>query len=103
MLRLALNRMPAEILLPLRDQHHLCRVPTDDLPHSAVVIAFRHRVKLRPANREADPLKVERIAATSHRVTVLPQGDCASLTVPAAGSDAAAAMDAIAVLLWEWQ
>ena len=105
MVQLALNRMPAEILLPLRDRHHLCRtrVPTDDLPHSAVAIVFRHpRVKLRPAKREADPPKAERIAAaTPHRVTALPQGDYASLTAAAAVSDDPWAMGALAVLPWE--
>jgi hypothetical protein len=104
MVRLALNRVAAEILLPFRDRHHLAgtQLPTDDLPHSAVGIVFRHRVKLRPAKRKADPSKVKRIAAaTPHRVTALPPGDYASLTVAAAVSDAAAAMDAFAVLPWE--
>ena len=97
--------MPAEILLALRDRHHLCRtrVPTDDLPHLAVAIVFRHlRVKLRPAKREADPPKAERIvAATPHRVTALPQGDYASFTAAAAVSDDPWAMGAFAVLPWE--
>ena len=53
------------ILVLLRDRHHLCRVPTDDLPRSAVAIVFRHRVMLRPAEREADPPNAERIAAAS--------------------------------------
>ena len=95
--------MPAEILLPLRDRHHPCRNTRtyDHLPHSAVAIVFRHRVKLRPAKREADSPNVEPIAAaTPHRVT-LPEGDHASLTAAAAVSDAAGALDAIAVLPWE--
>jgi hypothetical protein len=43
MVRLALKRMPSEILLPLRERHHLCRtqVTTGDLPRSPVAIVFR--------------------------------------------------------------
>jgi hypothetical protein len=94
--------MPAKILLPPRDRHHLCRVPTDDLPRSAVAIVFRHHVKLRPAKREARPPK----SGTNRRGDPSPRystRDHASLTAAAAVSDAPAAMDAIAVLLWEWQ
>jgi len=58
MVGLALKRMHAEILLPLRDRHRLCRtqVTTDDLPRSAFAIVFSYlRVKLRPTKEKADP------------------------------------------------
>jgi hypothetical protein len=97
--------MQVEILLPLRHRHHLfrTRAPTDDLPNSAVAIVFRHlRVKLRPANRKADAPKPERIVAViPNRVTALPQGDFASLTVAGAVSDDPWAMAAFAVLPWD--
>ena len=49
-------RMPARICCALRDRHHFCRVPTDDLPHSAVAIVFRHvRVKLLLTEGEPEP------------------------------------------------
>jgi hypothetical protein len=104
MVRLALNRMPAEICcrfatsIIYAGHEHL----SDDLPHSAVAKVFRHlRVKLRPAKREADA-KAERIAAAiPHRVTALPHGDYASLTAAGAATDDPWAMGAFAVLPWE--
>ena len=43
MVRVALKRIPADILLPLRERHRLCRtqVTTGDLPRSPVAIVFR--------------------------------------------------------------
>ena len=91
------------VLVFLRDRYHLCRtqVSTDDLPHSAVAIVFRHlRVKLRPAKREAATPKVER--SPRRLLTALSpfHGDYASLTAAAAVMDAIAVMEAIAVLPW---
>ena len=118
MVRLALKRIPAEILLPLRERHHLCRtqVTTGDLPRSPVAIVFRRSRSTLTAyakvehvdldalseKRGQDAYRFSGLASRCHLERIAGGTELnAAPTAAAVGSGVVAASGEASVLPWE--
>ena len=66
MVRLALKRMAAKILLALRGRHHLCRtqVTTGNLPRSPVAIVFGRRRSTLPPYASVERVVLNALSET---------------------------------------